>query len=239
MRSMLVLGAVLAVFFAEASADEETALALLRDVAAEANAYEEKRFAFTVDYSAEENGEAISAVLRFDPRRPSGEKWDLIGADIDDLTKDERKRFKALQKDENGDKDITYAGVDEMLTDVSFVDETETHARFRTPLSDEDLPDGVMEALLTVDKNARYISEIRVQTIKPFKPAPIAKIKSLFETLSFSPPAEEGGPVLLTRSESGAEGKAMFRKFSAKSVEIYSDIEIIDASDIPSRSSDD
>jgi hypothetical protein len=75
-----------------------------------------------------------------------------------------------------------------------------------------------------------------VRSIKPFKPMPVAKIKSMTQSQSYAAPNGDGA-ALLQASEGAANGKAMFKSFTTQSRQRYFDIERIDPSELPGEDS--
>ena len=217
---------------APARSDEARAIEQLNEAVAKAGAHGGVRYAFTVDHWGSENDKETAWKARFDPRRDNGEQWRLVGVEPDNLDKQAKKTLRRLQKIENGDDQLVYDKLGELIEGAVLQSETEGEAVFVTALEDEELPDGVIEAVITLNKRAGYVSQISVQSVAEFKPNAMVKLRSMKQSQRFSAPVD-GGPALLAESESAAEGKAMFKSFNAQSRKIISDIELIDPADLP------
>lgn len=238
LRFVSVLFAVV-VFVANADAQETTqsAKAMLEATAIEAKVHGDKRFAFTLDFWSENKGEELSLKLRFDPRLPEGEQWRPAEGGAKELSKDQRKALKRFQKAENPDDALVYDKLDEELDRMTLIEENDETAIFSAPIIDDDLPPDALEMTITLDKKARSISRIDVRSLKPFKPAAIAKLTSMTQSQTYAPSDGEG-PVLLQTSESTAIGKAMLKSFNSKTRQVYSDIEEVDPAEMALTSED-
>ncbi len=228
---MRILPCVLGVLFFVASAQAEDeppqAIHTLTAAAGQAAAFGDVRYAFSLDHWSEQNGEELNLRLRFDPRMAQGEQWSLLDASLDDLSKVQRKAFKQFQKSENPDDALVYDKLEDMLGDVVLVEETTADAIFTAPVVSEDLPEGVLEMTIMLNKAAGFVSQIDMRSIKPFKPAAIAKIKSMTQSQTFAAP-DSDGVALLQTSEGAANGKAVLKSFTSQSRQSYFDIERID-----------
>ncbi|MEM9168299.1 MAG: hypothetical protein AAGC56_01495 [Pseudomonadota bacterium] len=205
-----------------------------------AQAYKDARWAFTMTYTeydakADEAGEggvrdadAPPRVykLRFDPRRAEGERWKVIAPAPEALSKDERKSLKKLQAAPTPDEGLIYDGLVD-VDDWTLVEETAQTASFSGALVDPNTPEKIREAMamtVDVDKAGQFVEAVRVTAVKPFKPAPIAKVTGLAQRQDYAP-LEPGGPVLLRKSETRLSGKAMFQRFAKHTVTTYEDFE--------------
>lgn len=231
---MRLVTVLLASMFFSASAiaqEPSTALDQLRAAAETAMVQAATPYAFTVDAWSKENDEETNLKLRFDPRREEGEQWTVIGARAEDLDKKSRKALKALNKGDAGDSPLIYDGLTEFVGHAVLVEEKEDYAIFSSSINDEDTPQKVrdaIEVLIRLEKSAGYVSEISLRSKEPFKPAPIAKIKSMMQRQEYSAPVD-GGPALLRFSESAAEGKAMMKSFVSETRRTFLDIEPVSA----------
>ncbi len=223
---------VFILFIAPAQSSDSHAEALLSEAAARAAAHAGVRYAFTVEHWRSENGTETTWKVRFDPRLPVGEQWRLVGARLDDLDKNARKAFARLQNFENSDDQLVYDKLGDMLADARFQEETDGEAIFVVPVKDDDLPDGALNATITLNKSGGYVSRIDVQAVSEFKPNAMVKVKSMVQSQHYAAP-EGDEPAYLTKSESAVEGKAMFKKFISQSRDIISDIEAVDPDALP------
>lgn len=211
--------------------------AMLLAAAEEAAAHAGERYAFTLDHWSEENGEEIVLTLRYDPRLPKGEQWRAVGVEKDALDKKSRKLLKKYQKGEANDSMLVYDKLGGLIDGASLREETESYAEFVAPFYEEDMPEdmqGALEAVIRLEKPGGYISRIDMRSIRPFKPAAVAKIKMMSQSQVYTAPSGDG-PAMLASTESAARGKAMFKKFASQSRVKISDIEKIDAAEIPQK----
>ena len=232
----LVLGFVFT-FCLVCSAVAETgngaALAMLEKAAARAVEQDPlSRYAYTLERESQNNGDTITSIkARFDPRWPAGEQWRLVGQNLDTASKETRKALKSLQKSEENDDPLVYDKLSELLVDAQLIEETEETAIFTAPIAEDELPSGVLQAEITLNKIEGYVSKIAVRSTRAFKPVAIAKVKSMSQEQVYAAPINNG-PALLKSSENLASGKAMFKKFEQHTTTIYSDIERIDPLEI-------
>jgi len=239
----LLSGLVLTLIAVVSAAAETTekapggAHAVLAAAAAEAVAYGDTRFAFTLDHWSEQNGEELALRLRFDPRKARGEQWSLLNGSKDDLSKNQKKAFKQIQKTTNPDDALVYDRLGDELGNVVLVEETAEIAKFKAPVVDDELPPDALEMTVTLDKTAGYVSQIDVRALKPFKPAAVAKIKSMTQSQTYVVP-DGGGFAMLQTSENEVAGKAMLKSFTSHSRQTYSDIVPIDPSELPPADAD-
>ncbi len=237
---MRLLRCVVCLFFLAASAQAEEAppqaIDILAAAVATAMEYSDARYAFSVDFWSEQNGDELALKLRFDPREERGEQWSLLDVSIDDLSKDQKKALKQFQKSENPDEAMVYDTLEDELGGIVLVEETQAVAVFTGPVVSDDLPEDVLEMTITLNKAEGFVSQIDVRSIKPFKPMPVAKIKSMTQSQTYAAPNGDGA-VLLQASEGAANGKAMFKSFTTQSRQRYFDIERIDPSALPSADS--
>ena len=228
---------ICAIFIIQAAptrAEERQAIEQLFEVAAKAAMHDGVRYAFTVDHWSSENGKETVWKAHFDPRRSAGAQWTLVGAELGDLDKRARKTLKRLQKIENGDDQLVYDRLGELLEGVVLQNETENEAVFVTPLKDDELPEGVMEAEIILNRTEGYVSQIVVRSIAEFKPIAMVKVRSVLQRQDFAAPGD-AGQAFLTRSENASDGKAFFKKFNSQRREIFSDIEVVAPADLPAQ----
>ncbi len=223
---------------------EEAVLAPPSDVfdqldaaAVAAKAHAEARYAFTVDIHSLEDGKERHLKIRFDPRLEEGAQWRVLGQPPDALDKDTRNALKALESGEPGDDRLIYDKLLDSTAEIELAEETNDYALFTASLADDaDTPKKVREALeltFRLEKQGGYISSVEMRSIKPFKPAAIAKIDSLVQAQSYAAPEEPGGPALMTESVNETEGRAMMKRFKSVMRQEFSDFERIDPSDMP------
>jgi len=135
-------------------------------------------------------------VGRFDPRRPSGERWTLQSIDGREPTADEIEEYLDDRDDDDGEENTD--SVDIMVEDGSLVllEETDEHYLYSFTPSGND--EGFMEhvdATIKIAKDGPYIEYIDLQAAKPFCPRFGVRVSEFTTRLSFGP-AAEGGPIV-------------------------------------------
>lgn len=210
---------------------DEGALAEFRAAVATAETHGAERYAFTLDFRDLGDKDERRFRVRFDPRKAPGARWTAVDPPADQYGKAEKAAFERMTKNDEADDALIYEGLAKSLDGARLVSADADRAVFSIPISDPDTPASVKEALTataTLDRRSGHVAAVEIRSIKPFKPAAVAKINSMrqlqrYELLS------PGGPALLVASESDAEGSAMFKSFSSKARLSYSDIEKVDA----------
>ncbi|MFN0023971.1 MAG: hypothetical protein ACKVS5_08725 [Parvularculaceae bacterium] len=230
-----VLAVAATLFFTQAAPaiadDSAAALAELRsavDVATRASA---QRWAFTLEYRDVSGSDARVFRVRFDPRKPAGARWSAIEPRADQYGAEEKKAFKRMTANDDADDALVYEGLAQSLSGAKVVSVNAAQAVFSIPIADPETPAAVAEALTaqaTLDRKGGHVAAVEIRSIKPFKPASVAKIKSMRQLQVYRPIAP-GGPVLMHASEADAEGSAMFKAFASKARLAYSEYEAVDA----------
>ena len=187
-----------------------------------AKTHSDQRYAFTVEFWSSDGKEEFSLIVRYDPRLPEGGRWRAVELSEDDLTKKVRKRLKQLEKIDRPDEQFLYDDLDEAIGGVTFAEETETAFIFTGPLIIDDLPEDALTARIVFEKDGMFISRIEAQSVKPFKPASVAKVKEMRMTQLYA--RSDDGPALLVNSESDVSGSALFKSFDTQNRQIFSDI---------------
>ncbi|MEZ5893928.1 MAG: hypothetical protein R3C58_12400 [Parvularculaceae bacterium] len=213
--------------FALDAASESAALAMLHAAAADAQAHASDRYAFTVEHWSDNGERQFSMKLRYDPRLPEAGRWSMIGA----VDKDDQKAAESALKQfkEGGDAGnyLLYDTLADALEGAVLKSDTASEAVFALPVADEDLPPDAVEVLVTLDKATGHVVKTTVHSIKPFKPAAVAKVNALRQDTTYVA-LGDGGPPVISVSESEVEGKAMFKSFKSRSRQVYTDVERID-----------
>jgi len=210
-----------------------SAFDMLNEAADLAAEHADTRFAYTVDYWRRKNEEEVSVKVRYDPRLPEGGRWRLVEGALEDLDDDMQDEIKNLEKRERPDEKLVYDKIGDVIDSVELIEETDAYAVFRGSLIDDGVPEDAIQATFTLNKTTGHVERIEARALEPFKPAPIAKIKSYYQDQYFAPPAD-GGPALLVESDNDVAGKAMFKSFSVRQRRQFSDIELVDPAEIPS-----
>jgi hypothetical protein len=234
MRLLLLIFVALASFGASAEAPPDgDAKAALVQAAKLAEAHADARYAFSVEYWRKQNDEETAVTVRFDPRLPEGARWRVVDGSTDDLDDQMKKQLSDLEKAERPDDALVYDRVGEMLGDTELIEETEEKAVFRGPFKGDRLPEDAVEATIVFNKASGHIEQIDAVAKKSFKPAPIAKIKSMRQRQVYAAPVGDG-PALLSTSESAMAGKAMFKSFEAEVRQRFFDLERVDPAELAS-----
>ena len=138
----------------------------------------------------------ITLVGRYDPRRPSGERWMLLSVDGREPTAAEIEEYADDKADDNGDDDNN--GVNTMVDSGSLelLEETDDHFLFSFAPSDDD-EDFLehLDATVKIIKDGPYIEYIDMHNPEPFRPRMGVKVSNIVTRLGFGP-AAEGGPIV-------------------------------------------
>lgn len=209
------------------TAPEGTSLTLLTQAAQKAEDFAQYRYAYTVEHWTRNGENETTLTLRFDPRLDGDARWQVLSPAEEALNKPQQKALKQLRKGEMEDSPILYDSLDDMIGDAELVSESKTEAVYVAQLDDDDAPKDALEVFITLNKPGAYISSIELKSKKPFKPAPVAKVKKLVQTQRFAAP-EGDGPALIVTSEAHIEGEAMFKSFSTDTRQTFSEIEQVE-----------
>ncbi len=210
----------------------DAAAASLKAAIAEAETAAAQRWAFTMTYIDRSGDETKTYVARFDPSLPEDARWTPIDPAEDALTKKERKALKTLRKNVEADDGLVYEGLADAAAAVAYARRDETGDVFVGPVSGEDVPKRIGEALqltlrLLPDAEKPTVSLIEIDAVESFKPAAIAKVNRLAQRQFFERVSPDWPP-LLVRSLSETEGKAMFKSFKSDVEFRYSAFEPVD-----------
>jgi len=174
-------------------------------------------------------------VKRFDPQRPSGERWKLLTVNGREPTADEMKRIERRnrrdeeQQSERADDDSEESAVSAMIEpgSLSLIEENDSHAIYKfTPGAESEREKKMLahvDGHLEVDKAGPTVSSIKLESREPFSPAFGVKINEFMTHMTFAP-LEEGGPALLQTVATRVEGRAFMVKKLDEDVKVaYSD----------------
>ncbi len=133
-------------------------------------------------------------VGRSDPRRPPGERWQLLSVDGRDPTQEELEEYlRDKSRDEDADSDNSVNAMVEPDS-IRLVKNAADHWLFGFTPDDEEIMDSV-DATIRIDKNSGQLEYIDLRNHETVRPAVGVKISKLVTRLSFGP-AVEGGPVV-------------------------------------------
>lgn len=236
---MRVLAALAALFMGGAGAanDEAALLADFRRAVATAEQHAAARYAFTLDFEDLSEKKPRVFRVRFDPRKPAGARWTPVDPSADQYGKAEKAAFDRMTSNDEADEALVYETLAETLDETRLLSADAASAVFSIPVNSEETPAAVREALAataTLDRKGSFISSIEIRSTRPFKPAAVARIKSMRQVQRYAAPVD-GGPALLVATESDAEGSAMFKAFASKARIAYSEFEKVDAPPRPAK----
>ena len=142
-------------------------------------------------------------VGRFDPRRPAGERWQLLGVDKRTPTPEEIEEYRDDKDDELSDdfSDDDDNEIVEMVEpdSVRLVEETDEYWLLAFNLDeDHEVITESVEATIRVNKPGRYLEYVDVHNTQVVKPTFGVKLTKLITRLTFGPAAEDGPIVPLS-----------------------------------------
>ena len=167
-------------------------------------------------------------VGRYDPRRPSNERWQLITVDGREPTGDELEEYgneKAHDHSRDGDDRVnTLVEPDS----VRFIEETADYWLFGFSPDAEEIMDSV-DATIRINKANGHLEYIDIRNHETIKPAFGMKISKLITRLTFGH-AAEGGPVVPISTQVEVKGRAyLVVSFDEQEVLRNSDFEYVGA----------
>jgi hypothetical protein len=211
--------------------EESSIRAELVEAVAAAKTIAIQRLAFTRTLTDLAQTPHRTFTARFDPSLPAGARWTAMDPPQSALSKEERKAFETMNKDDDADAALVYEGLEKSIRDASLISLSDSEALFRILIDDPEMTDEMRDTLVATarhDRKSNHIAAIEIASTKPFKPAPVAKIEKTRQLQRYAPVGPDGA-VLMIASESEAEGKAFFKKFSSQTSIAYSDFAAVDA----------
>ena len=165
-------------------------------------------------------------VGRFDPRRPAGERWELISVDKRAPTDDEIEEYLDDRDEDfpDGDDNEVVAMVEP--DSVRLIEETDEYWLLGFNL-DEDEKAVVenVDATIRINKPGRYLEYIDVHNRAVMKPAFGVRLNKLITRLTFGP-AAESGPIIPLSTRVEVSGRAfLFISFDEQEISSNSDFE--------------
>ncbi len=157
-----------------------------------------------------------SITMRYDAEK---KEWSVLEGDLSSLDKDVQKELDSLKEDLIQPNELTYADAREEIVVRNLITETDQEYIYALDLDAEDkeeMPESMQDAVelkLYLDKEKNHIRLLSMKSIRPFKPAPIAKVETLIVEQEFSTPFPDG-PAVITRLYNKASGSALFQKFN-------------------------
>lgn len=203
----------------------------IADAIALAQPYRNARFAFTLRYEDLSEATPKTYVVRFDPRRPRGARWSPVEPAAAALSKDEKRRLEELQKSDQADDAFIYDKLGEGVGALALTSSAGGKATYTGAAADPGMPKsmrGAVEMTIVVDVASNAIETVEVRSLRPFKPAPVAKVEHFMQTMRYAPLAGLGAPALVEQTAQ-SRGEAMFQKFNTSTRFTYSNVERVDA----------
>ena len=145
-------------------------------------------------------------VGRYDPRRSSSERWQLITVDGRQPTGEELEEYqrdKAHDHSRDGDDRVnTLVEPDSMR----FIEETADYWLFAFDPDEEEIM-GSVDATMRINKASGHLEYIDIRNHETIRPAFGVKISKLITRLTFGP-ALDGGPVVPISTRVDIKGRA-------------------------------
>ena len=165
-------------------------------------------------------------VGRFDPRRPAGERWQLLSVDKRTPTQEEIDEYLDDKDDDSSDDDDNEVVAMVEPGSVRLVEETDEYWLLTFNLDeDEEAIANSVEATIRVNKSGRYLEFVDVHNTEVVKPAFGVKLKKLITRLTFGPAAEDG-PIVPLSTQVEIVGQAfVFFSFDEQELSHNSDFE--------------
>ena len=165
-------------------------------------------------------------VGRFDPRRPAGERWQLLSIDKRTPTPEEIDEYLDNKDDDFSDDDVNE--IVEMVEpdSVRLIEETVDYWLLAFNLDeDEEAITESVEATIRVSKQGRYLEYVDVHNTEVVRPAFGVKLTKLITRLTFGPAAEDG-PIVPLSTQVEVIGQAfVFFSFDEQELSRNSDFE--------------
>lgn len=166
-------------------------------------------------------------VGRYDPRRSSGERWEIVSVDGRTPT---ARQVEAFQEDkqhdhsDNGDQRVN-ALVEK--DSVRLIEESDGFWLFGfSPDEDQEVMNS-LDATIRIDKGTGQLAYIDLRNVEPIKPGRGVKISKLITRLTFGP-AVDGGPVVPLSTQVEVRGRAfLVISFDEEELTRNSDFEFV------------
>ncbi len=145
-------------------------------------------------------------VGRFDPRRASDERWQLLSVDGRKPTEEELEDY--LEDKNHDHSDDGEKRVDAMIEpdSVRLIDDAADHWLFGFVPDEEEIM-GSVDATIRVNKLSGHLEYIDLRNHETIRPAIGVRISKLITRLSFGPAAEDG-PVVPLAAQVEVKGRA-------------------------------
>lgn len=166
-------------------------------------------------------------VGRFDPRRSSHERWQLISVDNREPTEKEIEKYSKEKKHDHSDN--SDKRVEEMVEpdSIRLIEETDEFWLLGFTPDDEEVILDSVDATIRIRKSNGHLEYIDLRNHSPIKPAIGVKISRLITRLTFGP-VTEAGPVVPLSTQVEATGRAfLFVSFDEQELVRNSDFEFV------------
>ena len=171
-------------------------------------------------------------VGRYDPRRPHGERWQLVSVNDRDPTAEEVDEY--LEDKSDDDSNDSEERLETMVEadSIRLIEETAAQPLRRLlhallgfdPQEDESFMDAI-DATIRIDKRLGHLEYVDIRNHKTIRPAFGVRISKLVTRLTFGP-AEPGGPVVPQSTQVEVKGRAyLLVGFDEEELTHYSDFE--------------
>ncbi len=165
-------------------------------------------------------------VGRFDPRRTSNQRWQLLSIDNRSPTEKETEQYQEKRIGDHSGNDND--SVDAMVEpdSIRLIEESGDYWLLGfSPGEDEHAVMDSLDATIRINKAGAYLEYIDLRARAPIKPAMGVKIAKLVTRLTFGP-AVEGGPVVPLSTQVEVKGRAyLFISFDEQELFRNSDFE--------------
>lgn len=176
-------------------------------------------------------------VGRFDPRRPSRERWQLISIDGRKPTEKEIKKYDEDKAHDHSDDSDNRVEAMVEPDSIRLIEQTDEYWLLGfTPDDEEEILNSV-DATIRINKASSQLEYIDLRNHSPIKPAVGVKISKLITRLTFGPAAEDG-PIVPLSTQVEAKGRAfLFVSFDEQELLHNSDFEFVgeDQEMVPDR----
>ena len=165
-------------------------------------------------------------VGRYDPRRSSGERWQLMTVDGRQPTEEELEEYERDKvHDHSRDGDDRVNAMVEPDT-VRFIEETDDYWLFGFTPDEEEIMSSV-DATMRIDKDNGHLEYIDIRNHETIRPTFGVKISKLITRLTFGH-ATEDGPIVPISTQVEVKGRAyLFVAFDEQEVHRNSDFEYV------------
>ena len=204
-------------------AQAEDYAALFEEAAANIDWNLEESFAFTESRYSDET----LWVSRFDPRRPEGDRWELLSVDGRSPTDRQRREFAHEKEDQDtsdNDQRLDMVGIESL--ELLAEDDESWLLRF-VPEEDEIEFDDNVDATVRIMKDGRYLQSVDMRNSEDIKPGWGTKIGTFVVNFEFGPAIVNGPIVPKTMKIQVGGSVLLFIGFEETEVIEYRDFDLV------------